>query len=74
MHLIEQFRLLASDGQARSAVWVDVKFAFHIFIILPILLVVAFVGFLKMSSPEIRHATHSRDGQGDARGARTRAK
>jgi hypothetical protein len=34
-------------------VWVDVKFAFHIFIILPILLVVALVEFLKMSSPEI---------------------
>jgi len=68
MHLIEQFRVLASDGQARSDVWGAVKFAFHIFIILPILLVVAFVGFLKMSSPEIRHAAHSRDGQGDARG------
>ena len=68
MHLIEQFRLLASDGQARSAAWVDVKFAFHIFIILPILLVVAFVGFMKMSSPEIRRATRPRDGQGDARG------
>jgi len=68
MHLIEQFRLLASDGQARSAVWVDVKFAFHIFIILPILLVVALVEFLKMSSPEIRLATRARDGQGDARG------
>ena len=68
MHLIEQFRVLASDGQARSGVWGDVRFAFHIFLILPILLVVAFVGFLIMCSPEIRHATHPRDGRGDARG------
>ena len=68
MHLIEQFRVLASDGQARSDVWGDVRFGFRLFIILPILLVVAFIGFLIMSSPEMRHATHPRDGQGDARG------
>jgi hypothetical protein len=68
MHLIEQFRILASEVQARSGVWGDLRFGLRIFITLPILLVAAFIGFLSMSSAEIRHASRSRDGHGDARG------